>query len=115
MNEIRGDEYALTYDSATATLRCEGALRLYGASGWTAIDHLLEQIANQQAPVLTLDLRALEFLNSAGINVFSKLMITIRTRGASQVIIRGNPRIAWHIRTLENFHRLLPTLQVQFE
>lgn len=115
MNEIRGDEYTIIYDPTTATLTCQGTFRQYGNTGYESIEQLLEQIADQRAPIITLDLRNLEFLNSSGINTFSKFIITVRNYAASQIVMLGNSSIPWQIRSLENLQRLMPAMQVSFE
>ncbi len=115
MNEIRGDEYTITYDPITATVTCQGTFRQYGMTGYESIEHMLEQVAEQKAPVITIDLKKLEFLNSSGINAFSKFIITVRNYAVSRIVIFGNPDISWQIRSLENLQRLMPNIQVRFE
>ena len=115
MIEIRGDEYAMTYDPTTATITCHGTFRQYGTTGYHEIEHLFEQVANQKSPVITVDMKDLEFLNSSGINAFSKFIITVRNYAISRIVILGNPEIVWQIRTFENLQRLMPGLHVRFE
>jgi hypothetical protein len=114
MVDIHGEDYKVTFDPVTATVTCQGAFRLYGATGYEEIEALLDHVADQKAPVITLNLKELEFLNSSGINAFSKFLISVRHYGVSQVIILGNADIAWQVRSIENLQRLMPTLQVQF-
>lgn len=115
MIDIHGEDYKVTFDPATATITCQGAFRLYGTAGYEAIENLLNQVADQKAPVITLNLKELEFLNSSGINAFSKFLISVRSYGVSQVIIIGDASIAWQVRSFENLKRLMPNLQIQFE
>ena len=115
MVDIHGEDYTVTFDPVAATVTCRGAFRLYGATGYEAIENLLDQVAEQKAPVITLNLKELEFLNSSGINAFSKFLISVRNYGVSRVVIVGDATIAWQVRSFENLQRLMPNLQVRFE
>jgi hypothetical protein len=115
MVDIHGEDYKVTFDPVTVTVTCQGSFRQYGATGYEAIENLLKQVAEQKAPVITLNLKELEFLNSSGVNAFSKFLISVRNYGVSQVIIVGNADLVWQARSFENLQRLMPNLQVQFE
>ena len=115
MNEFQGDDYKVTYDPTTATVTCQGAFRLYGEAGYESLAEVLDQVADQRVPLITLNLKELEFLNSSGVNTISKFIIKVRNDRISQVLIIGNPNINWQMKSLKNLQRLMPTLQVRFE
>jgi hypothetical protein len=111
---IRGEDYQITYDPTTVTITCEGLLRLQGAEGYASIIKLLQDIVEQQPAVITLNLRKLEFINSSGINMFSKFVIRVRDYHVSKLIVQGTKTISWQSRSLRYFQRLLPGLELDF-
>jgi hypothetical protein len=113
--EVRGENYLVVYDQATATIMCRGLLRLYGATGYSQITELLHYAADQKSARLTLDLRQLEFLNSSGINTISKFVIRVRNYNSTKLILKGSRQISWHGKSLENLQRLMPELEVVLE
>ena len=62
-------------------MTCQGSLRLRGPEEYASILQLLTDAAETKPPTLTLDLRALRFLNSSRINVLAKLVLYVRTPG----------------------------------
>lgn len=113
--EISGEDYRVTYDPATITITCEGILRLYGVTGYALIVKLLNDVADQKPEKITLNLQKLQFLNSSGINAFSKFVIKVRNHQASQLIVRGSSQFPWQSKSLRNLQRLMPELQVEIE
>lgn len=113
--EIKTDDYSICYDEATATVSCTGSLRLSGMEEYAPILDLLNNAAEQQTEQLSLDLRNLEFLNSSGINVLSKFVISVRQRKTPQINVTGSTKIPWQGKSLKNLQRLLPTLALDFE
>lgn len=112
--EIIKNDYQVTYDADTATVRCSGSFRLTGDE-YAAITELLNAAADANPPALTLDLTNLQFLNSSGINSLSKFAIRLRKHNATQVTVKGNNGVPWQRKSLANLQRLLPTLQLEFE
>jgi hypothetical protein len=113
--EIIHDDYQVTYDATTATITCQGAFRLRGSEEYTPISQLLTTAAEAKPATLTLDLRALAFLNSSGINVLSKFVLQVRNHNVSQIVIQGSSRFPWQEKSLKNFQRLLPALQLEIQ
>jgi hypothetical protein len=113
--EFKTDRYYIRYDPNTVTLICQGSLRLYGGKEYAIIMELLNMIANQKPATITLDLRALQFLNSSGINAFCRFVIRVRDHKASQLIVQGTLQIPWQPKSLKNFQRLMPDLRVDLE
>ena len=113
--EIKGDTYRVVYDSATSTVSFEGMLRLRGAAEYGPISELLDNAALAAHGVVTLDLRELRFLNSAGTDLLLRFTLKMHKLATKQVVIRGSAGIPWQGRSLPNFARLMPELDLRIE
>jgi hypothetical protein len=113
--EITHEDYAVQYDAETATIVCQGSFRLRGNEEYAPILQVLTQAADAKPETLTLDVRALQFLNSSGINTLSKFILQVRKLSASQMVIKGSRAFPWQSKSLKNFQRLLPALQLEVE
>ena len=113
--EITHDDYVVRYDPATATVVCQGSFRLQGSEEYAPILQLLTEAADAKPATLVLDLRALRFLNSSGINTLSKFVLQARKHHVSQVVVKGSSQFPWQQKSLKNFQRLLPGLQLEIE
>jgi hypothetical protein len=113
--EINGENYCVTYDPKTATVTCQGALRLYGSAGYMAIVDLFNQVADQRPAQIILNLEGLQFLNSSGINAFSKFVIKVRNLKTSQLIVKGTNEFSWQSKSLVNLQRLMPEIRLELE
>ena len=111
--EVKGDGYQIRYDPAAGRVICQGALRLYGADGYAAIVNLFNAIAEQQTPLLTVDVTDLQFLNSSGINALSKFIIKVRDLKASRLIVKGTEQFPWQAKSLKNLQLLMPELTLE--
>lgn len=112
--EIHTEDYRIYYDAATQTIFIEGRLRLRGTEDYAPIVQLLNEVAEQKLPSLTLNLQKLEFLNSSGIGIVSKFVIKIRKLGNIQLTLQASKDIAWQEQSLPNLKRLLPSLHIAF-
>lgn len=112
--EIKNEDYQVTYDPETGTVTCSGSFRLRG-SEYAQIADMLNEAADARPPIITLDLRELQFLNSSGINTLSKFVIRVRQHKTSQVIVKGTNQFPWQKKSLRNLERLLPGLQLELE
>ncbi len=113
--EIKGENYNVSYEPTTATITCQGSLRLYGSGGYMDVAELFNKIADQQPETITLNLHGLQFLNSSGINAFSKFVIRVRNHETSQLVVRGTHRFPWQSKSLKNLQRLMPNLKLELE
>ncbi len=113
MTEINHADYQVAYDPETATVVCAGSYRLSGEE-YAAILGVMNAAADANHPVLTLDVRGLQFLNSSGINTLSKFVIRMRKQPTSQLIVKGSDEYPWQKKSLANLQRLLPGLQLEF-
>ena len=117
MKEIKGEEYTVTvtYDPTSLTVRFEGELSLRTPEEYQPIINLLKETVVQEPETLSLDLRQLEFLNSAGISMLSRFVMTLRKQENTQVIVQGTDDIAWQTKSLKNLQRLLTTLKLEMQ
>jgi len=115
MMSIKSEGYSIYYETATATIICQGTLRLSGMEGYKPIVELLNDVAEQQPSIITLNLRQLEFLNSSGINVMSKFVISVRQKKNIQMVVQGSKNIPWQGKSLKNLQRLMPSLKLEWE
>ncbi|HBB30333.1 MAG TPA: hypothetical protein DDZ80_16170 [Cyanobacteria bacterium UBA8803] len=113
--EIKKETYSINYNTATATVSCEGSLRLSGNEEYGPIVELLDHVADSEPPILTLDLRQLEFLNSSGISMLSKFVIKVRQKKNINIVVQGSQNIPWQGKSLKNLQRLMPTLKLELE
>ncbi len=114
MEQIKTEDYCIWHDPERATIFFQGALRLKGVEHYQLLEQLLNDIADCEPPILTLNLQELEFLNSSGINVLSKFVLKVRQKGNVQMLIKGSKDISWQERTLKNLQRLMVNLQLEF-
>jgi hypothetical protein len=113
--EIKKEDYSIEYEPETATVICQGSLRLSGMDEYAPIVQLLNDAIDEQPPQLALNLRELDFLNSSGINVLSKFVIKVRQNGKINLVVRGSKNIPWQGKSLKNLQRLMPSLQLELE
>ncbi len=111
--DIKGENYCLSFDFETATITCQGQLRLQGEKGYADIIKQLDRIVHGKPETIILDLSELRFLNSSGINVLLKFVIKVRNEKAGRLIVRGTDKFPWHTKTLKNFTRLMPDLVLE--
>lgn len=112
--EIRGEEYSVQYDAATATVFFQGSLSLPGIEDFAPVSNLLEAAIASAVPRLTLNLRQLEFLNSSGISILSRFVIKARNQYQTTLLIQGSETIIWQKRSLKNLQRLMPTMELEW-
>jgi hypothetical protein len=113
--EISGETYRVAYDDVENTVTFEGTLRLRGMAEYSPIKELLDQVACAGSGAITLDLRGLRFLNSAGTNLLFQFAIKLHAQSMERVIVLGAADIPWQGRSLPNLEKLFPGLQLVME
>lgn len=114
VNQIVGDKYHIIYDPETNIVTFQGSLRQMGISEYQPIEELLESAIVNDPVNITLNLCELKLLNSAGIRMLSKFMITLRKKQTIQVTIQGKKDCTWQESSLSNLNRLMPTSQIEW-
>ena len=112
--EIKQDDYEVRFDSDNNAVICSGTFRLTG-SEYAAITELLNAAADGKPDFLNINLTALKFLNSSGINTLCKFIMRLRKNSVTQVKVTGSDEHAWQKKSLANFKKLLPSLELEFE
>ena len=113
--EIKDETYTVSYDSETITVNFQGSLRLSGTAEYAPIVELLNDVAEKEPETITLNLMALEFLNSSGISMLSKFVISVRKKKNISITVKGANSIPWQGKSLKNLQRLMPNLKLEFE
>jgi hypothetical protein len=103
--EIKGSNYRVWYEPSEVKVCFEGILRLSGAQEYQPIEDLLEKVLASEPKAVTLDLRALSFLNSSGINVIYKFAIATRKKGDLQLVVHGSKAVPWQEKSLPNLKK----------
>jgi hypothetical protein len=103
--EIKGVNYRVWYDPSEVVVYFEGILRLGGTQEYQPIEDLLDQVLLTNPKVITLDVRALSFLNDSGINTLYKFAIAMRKKGELQLVVRGSKNVPWQGKSLPNLKK----------
>ena len=110
---IKTEDYEITYEPESQTITCKGSFWMSNTEEYAPLAQILNGATAQQPPMLTLDLRHLDFLNSSGINVISKFVIGVRQKGNIELVVLGSKEIPWQNKSLFNLTRLLPTIKLE--
>ena len=113
--DIQADNYKVEYNKEAGIISCEGTFMLNGTEEYAPILDLLKNAADDRAEGLILDLRKLDFLNSSGINTFTKFVIYVRNQNKIRLTGKGHEDVLWQVRLLNNLKRLLPEFVVELE
>lgn len=113
--EIQTEDYHVSYDITTHTIKCQGFLQLNGLEEYAPIVELLNQVVEQEPTIIRLNVRKLELLNSSGINMMSKFVIKVRQKKTIQMVVQGSQEIEWQGKSLTNLQRLMPSLELEWD
>ena len=113
--EIKSKNYEVIYDETSHNIIFAGSLRLNGSSEYAPISELLNQVVQQEPEKIVLDFKKLSFLNSSGISVLSKFVISVRNRQNVQILVIGAKANPWQGKSLKNLKRLMPSLELELE
>lgn len=112
IQEISGDDYAVSYEADSATVIFQGELSLANPSEYQPIADLLVQAVSEGSSPVTLNLEQLMFLNSSGISMLSKFILSLRRQPTVQLIVLGSEEVPWQTKSLKNLQKLLPSLEL---
>lgn len=113
VNQITGTDYVVQRDHHTVTF--QGELALGGPQEYAPINELLMQATNGNAALITLDFRRLSFLNSSGISMLCKFVLSLRQKQGIQLAVLGSRDIPWQGKSLRNLQKFLPRLRLELE
>ncbi|MCA9935551.1 MAG: hypothetical protein H6662_18415 [Ardenticatenaceae bacterium] len=114
---ISGEEYSVTYNDNTQSIKFDGSMRLRTSEEYAPINDLLLKAhdATPAESLLTLDFSSLKFLNSSGINIVSRFVIAARKQAHLQLKVIGNQDIYWQQKSLTNLQRLWTAVQIDIQ
>lgn len=114
MEEIKSEEYSVTYDPATATVVFQGTLRLYDYASYQPTEALLHKALTESAAVITLDVHELGFINSSGLDMLFRFAHKASTRKDTQLVVRRSMHAApWQKKLLSTMQMMAPGLKVE--
>jgi len=111
--ELRGEDYVVTYAELRGTVEFFGTLRLRDSSDYKPLTQILEKALADASSQLVLDFRNLQFLNSAGINIISRFVITARKADTALLRVLGNNEISWQQKSLGNLQKLWDKVSIE--
>lgn len=111
---IKGDGYRIDYHEESSTVVFQGTMRLSGQQEYGPIAHLLWEAAAVSPGGIVLDMRNLEFLNSAGISSLNLFILKLAKTGQALTVL-GSDSIPWQEHFLSNCSRLHNGAQVFIE
>ena len=114
MNVIEDENYKVSHQSKDDLVVFTGTLRLGGMAEYAPIVECLQQ-AISETDSLTLSLKDLDFLNSSGIAMLSKFVISARNKEGFKLSIIGSSETPWQGKSLNNLQRLMPSLLLTLE
>ncbi len=104
--EYKGEDFFVDFNESGKLVEFYGTIRLRDKSEYELINDILIKAADTVESDLILDLRNLKYLNSSGINMFSKFIIMARRANKIKVEVLGNSEISWQQKSLRNLQRL---------
>ncbi len=113
--QLNEKDCLLTYDPSSAVVAMEGSLRLAGIPEYDPVKDFLQRSAEQAGEKLILDVRGLEFLNSAGITAISLFVIAAKKNGRPRLQFVASKEYAWQGKSLRNFTRLWDQVDLRIE
>ena len=108
---IDAPNYTVDYDEREHRVSFSGTLRLQGRSEYQEIYSLLMAAAERTEGPLIIDIKELRYLNSSGISSLSLFIVQMRKR-VKPITIIGNANMSWQAKSIRNFERLHPQVQL---
>ncbi len=115
MQDVKGDDYTVHVEPETSTVNFQGELSLGGPAEYAPIADLLNKLVDTEPNTMTLNLRNLEFLNSSGISMLSKFVLSVRKKKGVQLVVLGSNDMPWQGKSLKNLEKLLPGLKLDIQ
>ncbi len=113
MEAIKTDDYHIWYDQDNNIVYFEGSLRLNGVGEYAPIISLVDAVVDKHPEQVSWDLRKLEFLNSSGINVLYKFVLSMRKKGRNAMKVVGSNTVPWQQKSLANMKKFLPSIELE--
>ncbi len=114
MKNLSGENYKISHSKIDNRIIFDGTLRLRGLDEYQEISATLETCIEHNNNLI-IDLTKLDFLNSSGIAMLSRFVITLRKKSDVTLNILGSSEIPWQGKSLKNLQRLMPSLNLTFK
>ncbi|BAY83665.1 hypothetical protein NIES267_31560 [Calothrix parasitica NIES-267] len=113
--EVKGENFTIIYNNSSKAVNFTGRVRLRGLQEYTVVFELFDKVLETNKNSITIDLQNLELLNSSGIDMLSKFIITARKKKTVDIKIIGSSSKTWQARLLKNMQRLMPKLEYELK
>ena len=113
--QLQTNEFSVSFDEAEGRIIFEGSMRLRSARDYDKLKQLLRDAHGRDLPVLTLDFRELQFLNSSGIGTLGQFIVEARKADKVQIVLRGSSARPWQPRSLGTFKRIWPKVELTID
>ncbi|MCA9715340.1 MAG: hypothetical protein H6713_11955 [Myxococcales bacterium] len=111
-NEVSGGAYRVwATDEDPVTIHFSGSMRL-PMKDYEPVSKLLAAAHERSPNALVMDFQDLTFLNSSGINMVFRFVITLRRRGGVDLEVRGKESIQWQTKSLTSVRKFLPDARI---
>lgn len=112
---LRTSEFSIAFVEAEARIAFEGSMRLRSARDYDDVKQLLRAAHALDMPLLTLDFRALKFLNSSGISTIGQFIVEARKADKMKIVLHGTSEKPWQSRSLGTFQRIWPKVELHID
>ena len=113
--EVKGEHFAIIYNNNSKAVNFTGRVRMRGLQEYTVVFELFDKVLERNKNSITIDLQNLDLLNSSGIDMLSKFIITARKKKTVGIKIIGSSSKTWQARLLKNMQRLMPKLEYELK
>ncbi len=110
-NEVGGGAYRVWVEEDPVTIHFSGSMRL-PMKDYKPVTDLLNATFKRSPKALVMDFQELTFLNSSGINMVFRFVITLRRRGDVDLEVRGKKTIQWQTKSLTSVRKFLPNARI---
>ncbi|TGK30312.1 hypothetical protein EHQ05_04975 [Leptospira yasudae] len=114
--EISKEDYSVETEKNRGRIRISGALRLLNVEEYDPIISQIETMLDDSGRgKAVIDIKNLDFLNSAGIASLSRFVAAYDKKNINNVEIKGNKDRYWQIKFLENLKKLRSEIKTSLE
>ncbi|RHX92110.1 slr1659 superfamily regulator [Leptospira stimsonii] len=114
--EISKEDYSVETEKSRGRVKISGTLRLHNVEEYEPIITLIENaLENAGRGKAIIDIKNLDFLNSAGIASISRFVAGYNKKNINNVEFRGNKERYWQIKFLENLKKLRAEIKTSLD
>lgn len=109
---VEDKEYCVAFEESEFRVRFEGQLRLRSPRHYGPILELLRAAHQADLPLLILDFRNLDMLNSSGIGTIGAFLVEVRKAKKMSIKVLGSASKRWQARTLSTLKKIWPQVEL---